>query len=125
MKRQDLERCITVRSFLRAQRISTTAGEFSGRSRGRATRTTELVERFPAHVATAWLGHSPEIARKHYLSVTEGHFDRVAQKAAQQKRKMPKTAPNDHGGGMRKTDFPGGCKDMHESAHNAGGGRGI
>ena len=40
----------------------------------RSTRETELVERFPMHVVTAWLGNSPEIARKHYLQTTEQHY---------------------------------------------------
>ena len=58
----------------------------------RATRASELVEIFPAHVAAGWLGHSPEIARRHYLMTTEEHFKKAvesaAQKAAQQEREM-------------------------------------
>jgi integrase len=44
----------------------------------RSTRETELAERFPLHVVTAWLGNSPDVARKHYLQTTEEHFDRAA-----------------------------------------------
>ncbi len=40
----------------------------------RSSRETELCERFPIHVVTAWLGNTPEIARKHYLQVTDEHF---------------------------------------------------
>ena len=40
----------------------------------RATRETELVETFPLHVVTAWLGNSQLIAAKHYLQVTDEHF---------------------------------------------------
>ena len=40
----------------------------------RSSRETELCERFPVHVVTAWLGNTPEIARKHYLQVTDEHF---------------------------------------------------
>jgi len=43
----------------------------------RASRETELVERFPLHVVGAWLGNSAIVAAKHYLQVTEGHFDRA------------------------------------------------
>ena len=43
----------------------------------RSTRETELVEEFPVHVVTAWLGNSPDIARKHYLQLTEEHFERA------------------------------------------------
>jgi integrase len=41
----------------------------------RGTRQTELEDRFPTHVVCAWLGNSESIARKHYLRVTEDHFD--------------------------------------------------
>ena len=45
----------------------------------RATRATELAQRFPAHVAAAWLGHSVKIAEAHYLQVTAQHFAAAAQ----------------------------------------------
>ena len=40
----------------------------------RASRETELVESFPDHVVSAWIGHSVAISRKHYLQVTDAHF---------------------------------------------------
>ena len=40
----------------------------------RATRATELARQYPTHVATAWMGHSREIANKHYWRVTEDDF---------------------------------------------------
>ena len=40
----------------------------------RASRETELMERFPIQVVTAWLGNTPSIALKHYLQVTDQHF---------------------------------------------------
>jgi len=40
----------------------------------RASRETELAERFPIHVVTAWLGDTPKIAMKHYLMTTEADF---------------------------------------------------
>ncbi len=43
----------------------------------RATRETELAECFPAHVVSAWIGNSVAIAAKHYLQVTEEHFERA------------------------------------------------
>ena len=48
----------------------------------RATRETELTEHFPIHVVTAWLGNSTTIAAKHYLQVTDEHFQRAAESAA-------------------------------------------
>lgn len=40
----------------------------------RASRQTELAERLPAHVVCAWLGNSEDVARAHYLKVTDEHF---------------------------------------------------
>jgi integrase len=44
----------------------------------RASRETELVETFPIHVVTAWLGNSPRIAQAHYLQLTDQHYQRAA-----------------------------------------------
>src|SRR5262249_10861052 len=44
----------------------------------RASRATELAERFPGHVVAAWLGHSVTISAKHYLQVREEDFARAA-----------------------------------------------
>lgn len=44
----------------------------------RATCETELVEMFPAHVVSAWIGNSQAIAAKHYLQVTDEHFARAS-----------------------------------------------
>ncbi len=49
----------------------------------RSTRQTELVESFPLHVVSAWLGNSELVAQKHYLQVTDEHFQRAAQNPAQ------------------------------------------
>ncbi len=40
----------------------------------RASCQTELVERFPSHVVSQWIGNSEAVARKHYLQVTDAHF---------------------------------------------------
>ncbi len=47
----------------------------------RASRQTELEERFPSHVVCAWLGNSVAIARQHYLQVREVDFQKATQKA--------------------------------------------
>jgi len=44
----------------------------------RATRQTELAEQFPSHVVCEWIGNTEAIARKHYLQVTDDHFNRAA-----------------------------------------------
>ena len=45
----------------------------------RASRETELANTFPLHVCCAWLGNSPKIAIKHYLSVTDEHFHQATE----------------------------------------------
>ena len=40
----------------------------------RSTRATELADRFPSHVAAAWLGHSVAVSDRHYRQVTDDHF---------------------------------------------------
>jgi hypothetical protein len=73
----------------------------------RSTRETELMECFPAHVVCGWIGNSEAVARKHYLQVTDEHFDRAvrgdeeaAQNPAQQahaaKRRESHAAPIAH-----------------------------
>lgn len=41
----------------------------------RASRETELANEFPIHVVTAWLGNTELVASKHYLQVTDQHFE--------------------------------------------------
>jgi hypothetical protein len=41
----------------------------------RASRETELVEKYPVQVVTAWLGNTPSVAMRHYLMTTDEHFD--------------------------------------------------
>ena len=40
----------------------------------RATRQTELAEKYPLHVVCAWIGNSRAVAAEHYLQVTDAHF---------------------------------------------------
>lgn len=40
----------------------------------RASRDTELREQFPSHVVDEWIGHCEDIAKRHYLMVTDDHF---------------------------------------------------
>jgi integrase len=48
----------------------------------RATRQTELSDRFPQHVVSAWMGNSERIAERHYLHVTDVHFVQASGPAA-------------------------------------------
>ncbi len=68
----------------------------------RSTRETELVQTFPLHVVTAWIGNSQAIAAKHYLQVRDSDFEkatrtpigathRTAQSEAESTRNEPQT----------------------------------
>jgi hypothetical protein len=41
----------------------------------RSSRETELAERYPLHVVVAWMGNTETVALKHYLRVTDEHFE--------------------------------------------------
>jgi len=43
----------------------------------RATRQTELCQKFPEHVVCDWIGNSSSVAREHYLRTTDEHFDKA------------------------------------------------
>ena len=58
-----------------------------------STRQTELCESFPQHVVSAWLGNSELVARKHYLQVTDEHFQRAAPNPAQLAAAMGRDDP--------------------------------
>lgn len=61
----------------------------------RRTRSTELADRLPAHVVSAWMGHNDEIANAHYRRPTDDHYTAAA---------MFQTGGGGGGGGMSKTD---------------------
>lgn len=44
---------------------------------------TELVETFPVHVVTKWLGNSPAVAARNYLQTTQEHFEKAVQERVQ------------------------------------------
>jgi len=49
----------------------------------RSTRQTELEDRFKEYMVCAWLGNSAQVARKHYLQITDEHFEQAANGAAE------------------------------------------
>ena len=79
----------------------------------RASRQTELTSRYPLHVVCKWLGNSASIAAKHYLQVTDAHYD-VAVSAAT--RDAPNAGSNTEGveGNKKAAQNP-----AHEVAQNA------
>ena len=58
----------------------------------RSTRETELMDKWPEHVVCSWIGNSRAVARKHYLQVTDEHFEQAAmspEQAAQNATQQP------------------------------------
>ena len=51
----------------------------------RASRQTELMERFPIHVVCEWLGNTKAVAADHYLQVHDDHFARAVSEPADSK----------------------------------------
>ena len=60
----------------------------------RASRQTELEETFPTHVVCKWMGNSPKVAQRHYLQVTDSHFEKAVQNPVQQASAHPRNAPH-------------------------------
>lgn len=48
----------------------------------RSTRETELAGQFELHVVCDWIGNSRPVAMKHYLQITDDHFDRAVDESA-------------------------------------------
>ncbi len=44
----------------------------------RASRATELADKYPSHVCAAWLGHTEGVADEYYRTVTDEHFERAS-----------------------------------------------
>jgi integrase len=49
----------------------------------RASRATDLADQFPSHVCAAWLGHTEAVANEFYRQVTDEHFAKAQDGAAQ------------------------------------------
>jgi integrase len=65
----DVGRAGMVWDYLRKARTLLRIGEEFTYQNLRRTRSTIWFSNFPSHVAAAWMGHSEDTARKHYLSV--------------------------------------------------------
>ena len=63
----------------------------------RASRETELANEYPLHVVTAWMGNTEKVASKHYLQVTDAHFEQAlrAKSGATSDANVSKVAPHD------------------------------
>lgn len=88
----------------------------------RASRETELAEKWPMHVVCAWIGNSQSVAMRHYLSVTEDHFNEATQKTAQYMHEMRGNVWNQQIPEAAETDpqpsaTSGLCQDMPVLSH--------
>jgi hypothetical protein len=45
----------------------------------RASRQTELEQDFATYIVCKWMGNTPSVANKHYLTVTDDHFQRATE----------------------------------------------
>jgi hypothetical protein len=92
----------------------------------RATRQTELAERFPGHVVCAWIGNSERVAQNHYLQVTDAHLALAVKEPAEKAAQNPAHATAETTGTDGKSSddtnektpvFPGLSVAFH-STHN-------
>ena len=83
----------------------------------RSSRETELAENYPIQAVCSWIGNTPEVARKHYLQVTEEHFKKAAQNPAQY---MRETACNGSQGELgkdkKKAVSYGNCETLRNAS---------
>ncbi len=107
----------------------------------RATRATELADKYPSHVAAAWLGHTERIADGHYRQVTADHRERATteptgampgqgnhpkEKLAQNPAHSPHFSANQ--GSSRKAADPvisGACGAVLSGEYHPSGGQGT
>ena len=90
---------------------------------------TELEETFATHVVCKWMGNSPKVAQKHYLQVTDSHFEKAVQNPVQQASAHPRSAPPAPGKSLNKAQplcfqgeriNPARTMPTHKSAANDG-----
>ena len=79
----------------------------------RSTRQTELEETFPRHVVCAWIGNSEPVAAKHYLQVTDEHFEQAVQNPVQHPAAASR---NEQQAGWVDAVSPDECEAMRRGA---------
>ena len=83
----------------------------------RSSRQTELTEKFPSHLVTAWLSYSERIAEKHYLQVLDSHFERASAPVALQRRcgTRPKRSAQPRNRAARQMQNPLFCRENQQN----------
>ena len=95
----------------------------------RSSRQTEQAEKLPSHVVCKFMGNSLQVAQKHYLQVTDEHFEwatksgaQVAQNAAQHAHVSPRTHSQETTKAPAATRaYANGCDTGLESATASSG----
>ena len=77
----------------------------------RASCETELMQRHPIHVVTAWLGNTPKIALGHYLQTLEMDFEKAVRGGAESGALAAQNTAQTEADGMKQkrtnpTDYP-------------------
>lgn len=93
----------------------------------RSTRETELADQFPLQAVTAWMGNSQLVASKHYLQLTDEHFERavsgeVAYQVAYNSCKETRTEKPTKAKNPVKTNVLRGSADGFASVRDTGMG---
>ncbi len=86
----------------------------------RASRETELMQGFPVHVVTSWIGHTALVAQKHYLQVTDADFTRAAKSGARALH-----FPVQHNTAPSREESQGSTEDEEECEVVRSGARGC
>jgi integrase len=85
----------------------------------RSTRQTELAESFPSHVVCEWMGNSEPVAAKHYLQITDEHFQKAVQNAVQYGADSPRMHPQSQLSNIAETpekrESARWCDSVHKS----------
>ena len=85
----------------------------------RSTRETELTDTYPIHVVCAWIGNSQPVAVKHYLQVTDEHFEKAVQNPVQQPAVVPRTVSQSDYDAKKETAVLQGCASECDYLHDS------
>ena len=88
----------------------------------RSTRETELSETYSVHVFCQWIGNSVPVAAKHYLQVTDVHFQQAAQNPAQYLQAERRTTQHESG---QTPGIASGCEKVLSAASSKVGPEGF
>jgi integrase len=91
----------------------------------RSSRETELMEEFPPHVVTDWIGNSIDVANMHYLQTHEGYFKRAAKGSGAELGDVRGTDGGQNAAADRRTASQTKTKDVSQTLVFAGDNDGM